>query len=324
MSVAADWDVFNGDADGICGLIQLRLAEPRQSQLVTGIKRDIELLQRVDAKAGDRVTVLDISLDKNRAHLKRILETGAEVLYIDHHYAGEIPASASLQSMINEAPDVCTSLLVNQYLRGAFTHWAVVGTFGDNLKKSAHVLAKKLQLKPQQLDLLENLGIFINYNGYGSELDELHYQPQQLFQQLLPYSNPLDFIEDSREHYQKLEAGYQSDLQAAESAERLVTNETIALYVLPNQAWARRVSGVFSNQLANQFPDRAHAVLTTKSNGNYLVSVRAPLNNKQGAATLCRQFATGGGREAAAGINDLPADKLQEFIDRFAHTYRNL
>ena len=74
-------------------------------------------MQRVDAKAGDRVTVLDISLDKNRAHLKRILETGAEVLYIDHHYAGEIPASASLQSMINEAPDVCTSLLVNQYLR---------------------------------------------------------------------------------------------------------------------------------------------------------------------------------------------------------------
>ena len=89
MSVAADWDVFNGDADGICGLIQL-LGRASES-LVTGPKRDIQLLQRVDAKAGDRVTVLDISLDKNR-HLKRILETGAEVLYIDHHYAGEIPA----------------------------------------------------------------------------------------------------------------------------------------------------------------------------------------------------------------------------------------
>ena len=291
---------------------------------MTGIKRDIELLQRVDAKVGDRVTVLDISLDKNRAHLKRILETGAEVLYIDHHYAGEIPASVAA-SMINEAPDVCTSLLVNQYLRGAFTHWAVVGTFGDNLKKSAHVLAKKLQLNPQQLDLLENLGIFINYNGYGSELDELHYQPQQLFQQLLPYSNPLDFIEDSREHYQKLEAGYQSDLQAAESAERLVTNKPLRFTCYLTKP-GHGVSGVFSNQLANQFPDRAHAVLTTKSNGNYLVSVRAPLNNKQGAATLCRQFATGGGREAAAGINnDLPADKLHEFIDRFApYTYRNL
>ena len=57
------WDVFNGDADGICALLQLRLAEPRNSQLITGIKRDIALLDRVDAQSGDQVTVLDISLD---------------------------------------------------------------------------------------------------------------------------------------------------------------------------------------------------------------------------------------------------------------------
>ena len=72
---------------------------------------------------------------------------------------------------------------------------------------------------------------------------------------------------------------------------------------------------MYSNDLTNQNPDRAHAVLTAKSNGNYLVSVRAPLNNKQGASALCRQFPTGGGREAAAGINDLPADMLAQFID---------
>ncbi|MGB5082223.1 MAG: acetyltransferase, partial [Burkholderiales bacterium] len=34
-------DVFNGDADGLCSLRQLRLAEPAESQLVTGVKRDI-------------------------------------------------------------------------------------------------------------------------------------------------------------------------------------------------------------------------------------------------------------------------------------------
>jgi hypothetical protein len=62
-------------------------------------------------------------------------------------------------------------------------------------------------------------------------------------------------------------------------------------------------------------------VLTAKANGNYLVSVRAPLHNKQGAATLCRQFPTGGGREAAAGINDLPADMLTAFIDAFKRAY---
>jgi hypothetical protein len=42
------YDVFNGDADGICALQQLRLAEPGTSVLVTGVKRDIGLLARVD------------------------------------------------------------------------------------------------------------------------------------------------------------------------------------------------------------------------------------------------------------------------------------
>ena len=47
------YDVFNGDADGICALQQLRLAEPRDAVLVTGVKRDIALLDRVPARAGD-------------------------------------------------------------------------------------------------------------------------------------------------------------------------------------------------------------------------------------------------------------------------------
>lgn len=324
MNAAVDWDVFNGDADGICALVQLRLAQPRQSKLVTGVKRDIELLQRVNAQAGDRVTVLDISLDKNRTHLQRVLQAGAEVFYVDHHYAGEMPVSARLKSMINEAPDVCTSLLVNQYLRGDYLNWAIVGTFGDNLTKTARGMAKNTSLTAQQQDLLQNLGILINYNGYGSDIQELHFDPEQLYRLLEHYTDPLDFIHDGREHYQKLESGYEGDLQAAQTAELLVANDAIALYVLPDQAWARRVSGVFSNDLANKYPNRAHAVLTTKPTGNFLVSVRAPLNNKCGAATLCRQFASGGGREAAAGINDLRADMLQGFIDKFVQMYQNL
>ena len=37
------YDVFNGDADGICALIQLRLAEPADTTLITGVKRDTAL-----------------------------------------------------------------------------------------------------------------------------------------------------------------------------------------------------------------------------------------------------------------------------------------
>lgn len=316
-----NYDIFNGDADGICALLQLRLAEPREAQLVTGVKRDISLLKRVDATAGDRLTVLDISMDKNRDDLHRVLEAGAEVFYVDHHFAGEVPASAALRSMINEAPDVCTSLLINHYLRGAYLSWGIVGTFGDNLKKSAQGMAKQADLSAEQLQLLENLGIYINYNGYGSDLADLHFDPADLYQLASAYADPLDFIADGAEHYQRLETGYQQDLSAAEAIQPLTTDSAVAVFELPDAPWARRVSGVYSNNLTNQHPDRAHGVLTAKANGNYLVSVRAPLNNKQGASALCRQFPTGGGREAAAGINDLPAAMLGQFIDALRQAY---
>lgn len=316
-----NYDIFNGDADGICALLQLRLAEPRDAQLVTGVKRDINLLSQVQAEQGDRLTVLDISLDKNRDDLRRVLKAGAEVFYVDHHFAGEVPASASLKSMINEAPDVCTSLLINHYLRGAQVAWGIVGTYGDNLKQSAEGMAKNTDINVQQLQQLENLGIYINYNGYGSDIAELHFYPAELYQLASQYADPLDFIVDGAQHFEQLETGYQQDLSAAQAVEPLIATDAIALFELPDAPWARRVSGVYSNDLANQNPDRGHGVLTAKANGNYLVSVRAPLNNKRGAATLCRQFATGGGREAAAGINDLPADMLASFIDAFKRAY---
>jgi hypothetical protein len=78
---------------------------------------------------------------------------------------------------------------------------------------------------------------------------------------------------------------------------------------------------VYSNDLATLNPGRAHAVLTLKGNGNYLVSVRAPMTNKSGAAELCMQFPTGGGRAGAAGINDLPEDSLPAFVAAFEQAY---
>jgi len=316
-----NYDIFNGDADGICALLQLRLAEPREAQLVTGVKRDINLLKRVEAESGDRLTVLDISMDKNRDDLHRVLNAGAEVFYVDHHFAGEVPVSALLKSMINEAPDVCTSLLINHYLRGAYLAWGLVGTFGDNLNKTAQGMAKNLDLPAEQLLQLENLGIYINYNGYGSDIADLHFAPADLYRLAAEYANPLDFIEDGSEYFQRLETGYHQDLSSARAVQALAADSAIAVYELPDAPWARRVSGVYSNDLTNQNPDRAHAVLTAKSNGHYLVSVRAPLNNKQGASALCRQFPTGGGREAAAGINDLPADMLESFINALRQAY---
>ena len=62
-------------------------------------------------------------------------------------------------------------------------------------------------------------------------------------------------------------------------------------------------------------------MLTQQSNDSFLVSVRAPLNNKTGADELCRQFETGGGRKAAAGINKLPAADYDLFVEKFTQSF---
>ncbi len=315
-----NYDLFNGDADGICALLQLRKAEPRDARLVTGVKRDINLMARVTAAAGDRITVLDVSMDKNKDALVNALDAGAEVFYVDHHQPGDIPERDNLTAIINEAPDVCTAALVNGHLNGAHLDWAVTGAFGDNLKDTARTLAKGLDISPQDLDSLEALGTYINYNGYGPSIDDLHYDPQDLYGKLYAADGPLDFVANSPD-FVKLSTGYAQDMDAAAALQPAHADASTAVFILPNEAWARRVSGVYSNDLATDNPERAHAVLTVKDNGNYLVSVRAPMTNKQGAADLCAQFPTGGGRAGAAGINDLPAASLDDFVAAFRATY---
>lgn len=315
------YDVFNGDADGICALTQLRNAEPRESILITGVKRDINLMQQINAQPGDSITVLDVSMNKNREALLAALAAGAEVFYCDHHVAGDIPDSAGLTALINTQPDVCTSILINNHLQSAFPEWAVVGAFGDNLFASAEMLARPLNLAAGQLEQLKNLGTYINYNGYGANLEDLHFAPAELYQRVSRYASPFDFMSDSRESFEKLKNGYRDDMAAAAAVQPQRPGDSSAVFILPDEAWARRVSGVYGNDLANGSPDRGHAVLTEKANGNYLVSVRAPLNNKTGADELCMRFPTGGGRRAAAGVNDLPAEMLEDFMTQFADFY---
>ena len=314
------FDVFNGDADGICALQQIRLAEPVESTLVTGVKRDISLLKRVKANPGDQVTVLDISLDKNRDPLLALLANGTNVRYFDHHFAGEIPAHGNFQSNIDTAADTCTSLIVNHSLNGAHAAWAVVGAYGDNFDQSAEHIAESLDYSTEALAELKQLGICINYNGYGATVDDLHFPPDQLYLAVKPYADPMVFIKTS-EAFKKLSEGYAQDMASASALKPELETEAQAVYVLPAKPWARRVSGVFANDLAQASPDRAHAMLTRLEGGGFVVSVRAPFSNKSGADDLCRQFETGGGRKAAAGINLLPDDQFDLFVEKFKAAY---
>jgi hypothetical protein len=309
-------DVFNGDADGLCALHQLRLAHPARSTLVTGVKRDIHLLRQVQAAAGDQVTVLDVSLDENRADLLRLLAAGAQVRYFDHHFAGEIPRHASLEIHIDPAPEACTSLLMDRWLKGAYRAWAVTAAFGDNLHDAARRAAEPLHLTPGALADLQALGELLNYNGYGDTLLDLHFHPAELYEAVKPYADPLEFFRESPA-VQVLERGQAGDLAQAQAREPLMDDARGRVFHLPNEPWARRVQGVFANRLANDAPDQATALIVDNPDGTLKVSVRAPLARRDGADTLCRPFPTGGGRSAAAGINRLPPEQLPEFLAAF-------
>lgn len=316
------YDVFNGDADGIIALLQLRFAEPKESILVTGVKRDIQLLKQVDIDQAESVTVLDISMEKNLPELGALLQNNVKVFYCDHHRSGDIPQSDSLDALINLDAEVCTSLLINDRLGGQYAKWAVAAAFGDNLFASANKLAQEISLTESETEFLKELGTLINYNGYGAALNDLHIAPADLYQQLTTYADPLSLLDDDNSPYYTLKKGYELDRNQVMSITSTYSDTQCKVFELPCEAWARRISGVFGNELAYQSPDLAHAVLTLNaSEQDYTVSVRAPLNNRVGADDICSSFPTGGGRKAAAGINALTLDDKQKFISTLSAHY---
>lgn len=319
--MSAHYDVFNGDADGICALHQLRMAHPvPDAETITGVKRDIRLLSKLDKVQDSKVTVLDISLDSNREHLTHLLKQNNSVFYIDHHFAGEIPKDSRLESIIDPSPEVCTSLLVNNFLKGDYPLWAVCGAFGDNLHEQAHKLAATLNVTETEMSELREVGELLNYNGYGSSIEDLHFDPAKLYKKVSPHQSPFTFFHDSTA-MKTLREGYASDMGKSMAQEPLFPGEKNRIYQLPDAPWARRISGVFANLRAREQVDSAHALLTRNSDQSWRISIRAPLNNKKNADTLCKSFPTGGGRAAAAGINSLPEDMFDQFLQAFHNTY---
>lgn len=313
------YDVFNGDADGLCALHQLRLAEPAQSVLVTGVKSDIALLPRVPAGAGDKVTVLDISIDANRTALLAMLARGAAVLYVDHHSHAGVPSNPLLHAHIDHSADTCTGMIVDRYLAGRFRIWAVVAAFGDNLDTQAEGLARSLALDAQQTAALQELGRCLNYNAYGNAVSDLNIDPAALYQCLHQYADPFEFIR-FQPLFQRLRGALARDLDRAARLARRLPSSAGRIIVLPDARWSRRVRGVYANQLARAAPGQAHALLVMHPDGTYTVSVRAPLEGigaLQGADRLCRQFEHGGGRTAAASVPRLPKCRLASFIQAF-------
>lgn len=319
-------DVFNGDADGIFSLIQLRKAQPisASQRLVTGVKRDISLVKQIsDAEAENAaITVLDISFDKNTADIARVLAAGASVMYCDHHQAKTLFTHDKLHALIDTAPTVCTALLINEYLQGAQALWAVAAAYGDGLDGPATALADKLGLTALQKADLKQLGVLVNYNGYGAAEADLFYAPADLYKLLLAYDTPFAVIADKASPFSTLLAGYEADLALAQATAPVEDNAVLLAVHLADTAWSRRISGTYGNILAAEHQNRAIVIATTNDDGTLTISLRAPKNKPYGAAEICGQFPTGGGREGAAGINSLPNSCFIDFCNVVRNFYK--
>ena len=306
--------VCNGDADGLCAAVQWRLHDPAPATLLTGLKHDIALLAKVHAQAGDEVDVFDVSMQRNEADLLRLLRAGVRIRYFDHHVVERIPAHPLLDAHIDCASDVCTSLLVDRQLGGAFRAWALVGAYGDNLSMAADRLSCATNIDAGDCALLRRLGEAINYNAYGDDERDVLIAPRRLYDVMARYPDPRDMLAHEA-IVDQIDALRRRDLRQAFATLPLCREPFASVHLLPDAPWSRRVLGCFANELANAEPERAHAVMKPQGPG-YAVSVRAPLASPWGAHELCREFG-GGGRARAAGIDGLAREDLDRFVKAF-------
>lgn len=311
--------VFNGDADGLCALQQFSLAAPHASRLITGVKRDQALLERVDPASVAAVTVLDLPLPNNRTAVETLIAGGISVTYFDHHLPGDIPQHPHFNAYIDTSENICTSLIVDRELGGQAHQWAIVGAFGDNLDATATALARRAGIDDATVQSLAELGRYLNYNNYGETIHDLLYSPIELHQRMLGYAEPMRFIA-SDEVFARLATALRDDLTAARGAERDVRAGGLVFF-LPDQPWARRVVGTFANNIAQQYGEQAIAIVSETKTVHYSVNVRVPSGRAATAGVFCGRFASGGGRASAGGINRLPHSELSVFLREFDRTF---
>ena len=130
--------------------------------------------------------------------------------------------------------------------------------------------------------------------------------PEALFRTLLDARDPRAFVRDDP-LFARIDRARQQDMAQAATLAPAHRLRGALVYILPDAPWARRIRGILGNELARREPALAHAILTPDADGDFVASVRAPRSQPVGADALCRQFASGGGRMAAAGIGRLAA-----------------
>ncbi len=280
------WFAYNGDADGICSMVQWGLVHGVEGKRITGVKRDIVLLDRIHPSEDDEVIVMDISLARNHSMAQKLAQGGADITWFDHHLAGD--KIESINAYIDTSDNVCTARIVEQYL-GVESNWAQVALHGDGLSKHSSIPEYK------------ELGELLNYNGYGADLTDLHFHPDELMMLCLESKTPEQFMQSPA--FAKLKQGFDYDISNAESI-----TEQDGFFLLPNEAWARRVVGVMAHRI-NEKGAGPHVIAIDKGS-TFQISMRG----QTGIGELCAMFG-GGGRATAGGIDNLPKAEITALMN---------
>lgn len=313
------YDIFNGDADGIVSLHQYRMHFPvKKPELVTSMKRDVELLRHMRLVKHSRLTVFDISHKTNEVHVQGILSNNNRIVWFDHHDVGMVYPSNMFRLTFDTSSDVCTNMLVDSYVDGLYRPWTIVGAYGDNLHEQAAALNPGFNDK--KMYHLREIGETLNYNGYGNVETDLTVHPKDVYLDLSKYESPFDYRRKS-EVYDQIHTQKCADHHELKNSEILHESWTGKVVLLPDSKASVRYSGIYSNQLSTDNPNSAFLILTTVGDDNYRVSIRAPKKRPHGASSLANNFETGGGREKAAGINHLPKNQLNKLIDLFEQQF---
>ena len=311
-----NYDVFNGDTDGIFAWHQLRLTHPRDAEIVTGVKRDVNLASKVNAEEGDLVTIMDVSHAKNRKDVQRILDSGAIIEYFDHHDPKELIEHPNITYHINTEPNISTGLIVNSHVNGQNCLWSIATAFGDNHLDLAMNMAKSESLSDEQVLILKQIGLVVNYNSYGQTIEDLFYSPEEIAEAAGACGSDIFKFLEQGDIFSTLLENFNADMSSAVCQEPFSISKNGVIYTLPNEAWTHRIMGSFSNHLVSTNKNLACAIAVLNSDGTYRISVRSSINNPHGAGNLCGNFG-GGGREKAGGINNLPASDMNTFKEEF-------
>ncbi len=267
-------------------MVQWGLVHGVEGKRITGVKRDIELLDRVHPNDDDEVIVMDISLARNHSMAQKLAQNGIKISWFDHHLPGD--TIESIDAHIDTADNVCTARIVEQYL-GIESSWAQVALHGDGLSQHSS--------NPEY----KELGELLNYNGYGADLTDLHFHPDDLMMLCLESKTPEQFMQSPA--FATLKQGFYSDISNADSIV-----EQDGFFLLPNEAWARRVVGVMAHRI-NEKGEGPHVIAIDKGS-----TCQISIRGQSGIGELCAMFG-GGGRATAGGIDNLPKAEITALMN---------